>query len=101
VLLSEKEPVRFGKSQLQVLHTPGHSPGGVCLYAAADGFVLAGDTLFAGSIGRTDLPGGDYDTLIKSIRTKLLTLSEAVKVLPGHGPATSISAELQSNPFIQ
>jgi glyoxylase-like metal-dependent hydrolase (beta-lactamase superfamily II) len=93
VLLTEKEPVRFGQSQLQVLHTPGHSPGGICLYAEADKFLLSGDTLFQESIGRIDLPGGDYETLMHSILTKLMTLPDEVKVFPGHGPATSIGEE--------
>jgi glyoxylase-like metal-dependent hydrolase (beta-lactamase superfamily II) len=100
ILLTEEEPVRFGHSQLQVLHTPGHTPGGICLYAAGDKFVLSGDTLFRESIGRTDLPGGDYDTLRNSIHTKLMSLPDDVKVLPGHGPATTIGEERRSNPFI-
>ncbi|MDR0729637.1 MAG: MBL fold metallo-hydrolase [Prevotellaceae bacterium] len=100
ILLTEDEPVRFGHAQLQVLHTPGHTPGGICLYAADAGFVLSGDTLFAGSIGRTDLPGGHYDTLLHSIRTKLMTLPDVVNVLPGHGPATTIGEERRHNPFI-
>ena len=98
--LTEEAPVRFGHSQLQVLHTPGHSPGGICLYAADDKFVLSGDTLFQESIGRTDLAGGNYEQLIDSIRTKLMTLPDDVKVFPGHGPATSIGEEKRNNPFI-
>jgi glyoxylase-like metal-dependent hydrolase (beta-lactamase superfamily II) len=92
-LLTEEEPVRFGHSQLQVLHTPGHSPGSICLYAADDKFVLSGDTLFQEGVGRTDLPGGSYEQLIDSIRTKLMTLPDDVKVFPGHGPATTIGEE--------
>ncbi|MDR2359608.1 MAG: MBL fold metallo-hydrolase [Prevotellaceae bacterium] len=99
-LLTEEEPVRFGHSQLQVLHTPGHSPGGICLYAAEDKFLLSGDTLFQESIGRTDLSGGNYEQLINSIRHKLMTLPDDVKVFPGHGPATSIGEEKRNNPFI-
>jgi glyoxylase-like metal-dependent hydrolase (beta-lactamase superfamily II) len=93
--LTEKDPVRFGHSQLQVLHTPGHSPGGICLYAPDDKFVLSGDTLFQGDMGRTDLAGGNYEQLIDSIRTKLMTLPGDVKVYPGHGPATTIGEERQ------
>ncbi|MDR2362189.1 MAG: MBL fold metallo-hydrolase [Prevotellaceae bacterium] len=100
VFLTENEPVRFGHAKLQVLHTPGHTPGGICLYAASDGFILSGDTLFAGSIGRTDLPGGHYDTLLQSIRTKLMPLPDTIKVLPGHGPTTTIGEERRNNPFI-
>ena len=100
VLLTENEPVRFGHTRLQVLHTPGHTPGGICLYAADAGFVLSGDTLFAGSIGRTDLPGGNYDALIRSIRSKLMTLPDETSVLPGHGPATTIGEERRNNPFL-
>ncbi|MDR3351052.1 MAG: MBL fold metallo-hydrolase [Prevotellaceae bacterium] len=99
-LLTEEEPVRFGHSQLQALCTPGHSPGGICLYAEDDRFVLSGDTLFQESIGRTDLPGGNYEQLIDSIRNKLMTLPDDVKVFPGHGPATSIGYERRNNPFI-
>ncbi|MDR3134140.1 MAG: MBL fold metallo-hydrolase [Prevotellaceae bacterium] len=99
-LLTEEEPVCFGHSQLQVLHTPGHSPGGICLYAADDKFVLSGDTLFQESIGRTDLTGGNYDQLLDSIHTKLMTLPDEVRVFPGHGPATSIGEEKRNNPFI-
>ena len=79
---------------------PGHSPGSVCLYHAEDGWVLAGDVLFQGSIGRSDLPGGNYDTLINSIQRELLTLPDATVVYSGHGPATTIGEERQSNPFL-
>ena len=98
--LNEQEPLRFGASILQVLETPGHSPGGVCLYAQKEGFLITGDTLFAGSIGRTDLPGGDYDQLINSIQTKLFPLHDAVRVLPGHGPETTLGEERLHNPFL-
>jgi len=98
--LSEQEPLRFGHSMLQVLETPGHSPGGICLYAPQDGLLITGDTLFAGSIGRTDLPGGDYDQLINSIQTKLLRLNDTVRVLPGHGPETTLGEERLHNPFL-
>ncbi len=84
-----------------VLHTPGHTPGSLCLYLPNHDLLLAGDTLFAGSIGRTDLPGGDTATLLRSIHTHLLPLPEATRVIPGHGPATTIGAEAADNPFLQ
>ncbi len=84
-----------------VLHTPGHTPGGVCYYSADNNLLLSGDTLFAGSIGRTDLGGGDYDALMESIRTKLLTLPGETDVIPGHGQPTSIAQEGMHNPFLQ
>ena len=84
-----------------VLHTPGHSQGSVCLHFAPLKLLVAGDTLFAGSIGRTDLPGGNFDQIIDSIETRLLALPDETKVLPGHGPATTIGAERKSNPFLQ
>jgi glyoxylase-like metal-dependent hydrolase (beta-lactamase superfamily II) len=98
--LCELEPLRFGCSVLQVLETPGHSPGGICLYAPHDGFLITGDTLFAGSIGRTDLPGGDYEQLIHSIQTKLLPLDPSLRVLPGHGSETTLGYECLHNPFL-
>jgi glyoxylase-like metal-dependent hydrolase (beta-lactamase superfamily II) len=88
-------------SRWRVLHTPGHSPGGIALHCERDAVVLGGDALFAGSIGRTDLPGGDFDTLARSIRTQLYTLPDETRVLPGHGPATTIGREKRSNPFVQ
>lgn len=99
-VLAHGGTVRFGNVTLQVLHTPGHSPGSVCLYAAADQMLIAGDTLFSRSVGRTDLPGGDALTLIRSIRTHLWPLPDAVQVYPGHGPATTIGEEKQLNPFV-
>lgn len=97
--LTEEETVNFGQSSLKVLHLPGHSPGGVAFYSAKDNFVIAGDVLFRESIGRTDLPGGDYETLISGIQTKLLTLPDETVVYPGHGPSTSIGHEKSNNPF--
>jgi glyoxylase-like metal-dependent hydrolase (beta-lactamase superfamily II) len=85
----------------QVLHTPGHTQGSVCLHFASLKMVIAGDTLFAGSIGRTDLPGGNYGQIIDSIESRLLTLPDETKVLTGHGPATTIGAERKSNPFLR
>jgi glyoxylase-like metal-dependent hydrolase (beta-lactamase superfamily II) len=84
-----------------VLHTPGHTQGSVCLHFVPLNLLVAGDTLFAGSIGRTDLPGGDYDQIIDSIQTRLLALPDETKVLPGHGPASTIGAERRANPFLR
>ncbi len=97
--LEEGQEIRFGSYDLKVLHTPGHSPGGICLSGA--GVVFTGDTLFAGSIGRTDLPGGDYDTLIQGVRQKLFCLEDDVRVYPGHGPASTIGQEKAHNPFFR
>ena len=99
LLLNDGDEVAFGEITLKVIHTPGHSPGGICLYTP--GHLFAGDTLFAGSIGRTDLPGGDYDTLISSIKTKLLNLPAQTVVYTGHGPETSIANEKRMNPFLR
>ena len=85
----------------QVLHTPGHTQGSVCLHFAPLKLLIAGDTLFAGSIGRTDLPGGNSDQIIDSIQSRLLALPDETKVLPGHGPATTIGSERRSNPFLR
>ena len=95
--VDERDTISFGEITLTVLHTPGHTPGGISL--ATDGFVFVGDTLFAGSIGRTDFPGGNFDTLIGSIRTKLFTLDDDVKVYPGHMGNTTIGVEKRTNPF--
>ncbi len=97
--IADGDVVTFGNHELKVIHTPGHSPGGISLLT--DKLVIAGDTLFYGSIGRTDLPGGDYATLISSIKTKLFPLGDEVKVITGHGPATTIKNEKQFNPFLQ
>ena len=85
----------------QVLHTPGHTPGSICLLFPDQHLLLAGDTLFAGSIGRTDLPGGDGEQILRSLRGRLLVLPDSTRVLPGHGPETTIGEERQSNPFLQ
>jgi glyoxylase-like metal-dependent hydrolase (beta-lactamase superfamily II) len=84
-----------------VLHTPGHTQGSVCLHFAPLKLVMAGDTLFAGSIGRTDLPGGNLDQIMESLRNRLLTLPDETRVLPGHGPSTTIGQERRSNPFLK
>ena len=95
----------FGNYEVRPFHTPGHSPGGVCLQIGKRGArgldLFVGDTLFAGSIGRTDLPGGDYQTLIASIRTVLFAFGDEAVVHPGHGPDTTIGQERQTNPFLQ
>jgi len=85
----------------EVIHTPGHTPGSICLLFSQQNLLLAGDTLFAGSIGRTDLPGGDGRQILRSLRDRLMVLPEATRVLPGHGPDTTIGEEKQSNPFLQ
>ncbi len=97
--LKDGETITFGNITFEVIHTPGHSPGGICLYTP--GHLFVGDTLFMGSIGRTDLPGGDHATLISSIKTKLLNLDEKTIVYPGHGPETSIANEKRMNPFLR
>ena len=99
--LEEGKTVNMGQDQLSVLFTPGHSPGSISFYSEADGFVISGDVLFQGSIGRTDLPGGNMDVLENSIRTKLYTLPKEVVVHSGHGDETTIGAEMLSNPFFR
>jgi len=96
--LAHGDRLSLGDERLEVRLAPGHSPGSVCL--VGDGYVLAGDVLFQGSIGRTDLPGGDFDTLINSIREQLLTLPDETRVLSGHGPPTTIGQERRTNPFL-
>lgn len=92
--------IQLGEKTLRIFHAPGHSPGSVCFYSPVDGLVLGGDVLFNGSIGRTDLPGGDFDVLIHSIRSQLFTLPDATIVYPGHGPETTIGFEKKFNPFL-
>ncbi len=98
-------PLRFGRYEVRVLHTPGHCPGGVCLAVTRDGeqtaTLFVGDTLFAGSIGRTDLPGGDMDTLLRSIREVLFSFPDDTVAWPGHGPRTTIGQERRTNPFLR
>ncbi len=97
--IGEGDQITFGDITLNVIHTPGHSPGGIAL--SADGVVFVGDSLFYGSIGRTDFPGGDYNTLISSIKNKLFPLGDEVVVYTGHGPETSIGQEKRMNPFLK
>jgi len=99
--LRDAQGLPFGSQALEVRHTPGHSPGSVCMIAPLEvPIVLSGDTLFAGSIGRTDLWGGSLDQILESIRTTLLTMPDDSIVLPGHGPRTTIGSERASNPFV-
>lgn len=98
--LEDDDIIKFGTSELKVIHVPGHSKGSIALYSAEHKFVIGGDVLFNGGIGRTDLLGGDYDTLISSIKNKLLTLPGDVTVYAGHGPSTTISYEIETNPFL-
>jgi len=99
--LKEGQRVGLERFPAQVLHTPGHTQGSICLHFAPMKLLVAGDTLFAGSIGRTDLPGGDYGQIIDSIHSRLLVMPDETRVLPGHGPETTIGAERESNPFLQ
>ncbi len=99
ILLKDGDEISFGTITLKVIHTPGHTKGGISLYTK--GHLFAGDTLFAGSIGRTDLGGGDYDTLISSIKEKLLVLEPETIVYTGHGPETTIGNEKRMNPFLR
>ncbi len=97
--LNEGDKVKFGNTTLDILFLPGHSPGHIAFYNRQQDVIISGDVLFAGSIGRTDLPGGDFDTLISSIHQKLFTLPDKVVVYPGHGPTTTLGKEKISNPF--
>jgi len=99
--LAELEKVQAGSLTANVLHTPGHTEGSICLYFRAEQKLIAGDTLFAGSIGRTDLPGGSFKKIIRSINDKLLVLPDETIVIPGHGPLTSIGEEREHNPFLK
>ena len=99
--LEEGNEVEFGGVRLKILFTPGHSPASICFYNATDGWLIGGDVLFYESIGRTDLPGGDYDMLISSIRNKIFTLPDDTVVYPGHGPQTTVGYEKMFNPFLK
>ncbi len=98
--LEEGKPLDVGSLQFEVFHCPGHCPGSVVLFERKERVAFVGDVLFAGSVGRTDLPGGDYETLMHSIREKLLPLGNDVRVFPGHGPVTTIGHERLTNPFL-
>jgi hydroxyacylglutathione hydrolase len=99
--LNEGDQVAIGELTFDVLHCPGHSPGSVAFFNAAQRFAIVGDVLFAGSVGRTDLPGGNHEHLLRSIKDKLLPLGDDVVVMPGHGPATQIGRERANNPFLR
>jgi len=99
--IGELDKVQAGPLVAQVMHTPGHTEGSVCLYFPAQQKLIAGDTLFAGSIGRTDLPGGSFEKIISSLHEKVLALPDETVVVPGHGPLTTIGEERESNPFLQ
>lgn len=99
--LSDGDVIKLGDSELHVIHTPGHSPGGVCFYAPKEKLLFSGDSLFMGSIGRTDLERGNGSELIRSLTEKLMVLPVDTTVLPGHGPKTSIGFEKANNPYIQ
>lgn len=101
ILLEEKDIVEQADIKLEVLHTPGHTPGGISLYSRDEGVVFVGDALFADSVGRTDFPGGSMQRLIDGIKTRLLTLPDDTKVYPGHGPATTIAREKKYNQYLQ
>lgn len=98
--IDEGDVIRLGEDELHILFTPGHSPGSITFYNRAGKFIISGDVLFNGSIGRTDLPGGDFSLLEESIKTKLYTLPEDVIVYPGHGDSTTIGDEMKTNPFV-
>jgi glyoxylase-like metal-dependent hydrolase (beta-lactamase superfamily II) len=98
--VTEGDQIRYGNSSVEVLYTPGHADGSICLVNHAERYVIAGDVLFRDSIGRTDLPTGNFDVLYKSITTKLFTLPDDYIVFPGHGPETSIGYEKMNNPFL-
>ncbi|WP_372950244.1 MBL fold metallo-hydrolase [Mariniphaga sp.] len=96
----ENETLKFGNTELEIIHVPGHSPGHVVFYSEQENLLIAGDVLFNGSIGRTDLPGGNYETLISGIKEKLFKLPDETKVYCGHGPETTLGFEKKSNPFL-
>lgn len=99
--LAHDQTLRAGTLSANVLHTPGHTEGSVCLYFPAEKMLIAGDTLFARSIGRTDLPGGSFEKIMRSLHDRVLTLPDETKVIPGHGPATTIGEEREENPFLR
>jgi len=98
--LNEGDRFTFGESHLEILFTPGHSPGHICLYSEDNNIIISGDLIFYKSIGRTDLAGGDYNTLIKSIKNKIYPLSNETQILCGHGPSTNLGYEKEHNPFL-
>lgn len=101
VCLKEADRIKLGEDELEVIEAPGHSPGHICFYCRKQDFIISGDVLFYRSIGRTDLPGGDHDQLLKNIRGKLFVLPDSTKVYSGHGPVTTIGEEKLYNPFLK
>ena len=101
ISLIHNQVFKFGGSEFRIIHTPGHSPGSVCFRNDNEGYVISGDVLFQGSIGRTDLPGGDFNVLIRSINEHIINLAEDTIVYSGHGPVTTVGQEKISNPFLQ
>jgi hydroxyacylglutathione hydrolase len=101
IYIKEGNNIKLGDDELEIRLAPGHSPGSLCFYNEQGGFVMGGDVLFSGSIGRTDLPGGDHKTLINSIQTQLFTLPDETKVYSGHGPMTTIGFEKMNNPYVK
>lgn len=99
--LVDRQSLNLAGTMLEVLHTPGHTPGHCCFYSSDEGVLFSGDQLFQGSIGRTDLPGGSYEELMESMATRILPLPDETTVLPGHGPTTTLAAERRLNPFLQ
>lgn len=100
IFLKEGDSILLGQDELAVIEAPGHSPGHICFYCAKQNFIISGDVLFKRSIGRTDLPGGNHETLLKNIREKLFVLPDETKVYSGHGPVTTIGEEKKYNPFL-
>ena len=101
IYLKEGESISLGEDKLKIIHAPGHSPGSICFYCEKQHFIIGGDVLFQNSIGRTDLPYGNHEDLLRNIKEKLFPLPEDVKVYPGHGPATTIGEEIKNNPYLQ
>ena len=99
--LSDGEKIKIGDGELEVIHVPGHSPGGIALYDAKDNFIITGDSLFNGSIGRTDLPGGNLAKLLESVKKRLYSLPDDTVVYPGHGPSSTIGKEKRTNPYVR
>jgi len=99
--VGEGRVLKIGKIASNVIHTPGHTEGSICLYFPEQKTLVAGDTLFAGSIGRTDLPGGSYEKIMRSLHNQVLALPDDTQVVPGHGPVTTIGEERETNPFLQ
>ncbi len=101
IFFEEGDKIKLGEDEFEILFTPGHSPGHVCFYNKAEKFLIGGDVLFEGSVGRTDLPGGDFATLAQSIKSRLYVLPPDVIVYPGHGNTTTIGDEMKTNPFVK